>query len=131
MCAVSGIRKLELSNTAKEWTQHRLRKRSALELGWSAWPNAFQLSSAFTSNRHFESAFAAIFSVPAAILRLLSGCCNGGTATFRHIYSVVSYQRLYYHYYRISHQLIVKYINILWVVQCYYCGGGGAKPFSF
>lgn len=56
--------------------------------------------------------------------QLLSGCCNGGVATFRHIYSVVSYQRLYYHYYRISHQLIVKYINILWVVQDY-CGGGG------
>jgi len=34
--------------------------------------------------------------------------------TFRHIYSLVSYQRLYYHYYRISHQLRVKYINILW-----------------
>ena len=64
-----------------------------------------------------------------AVLRL-TGCRNGGVVTFRHIYSLVSYQRLYYHYYRISHQLIVKYINILWVVQ-YYCGGGGAKPFSF
>ena len=61
----------------------------------------------------------------------LTGCCNGETvATFRHIYSVVSYQRLYYHYYRISHQLIVKYINILWVVQ-YYCGGGGWRKTVF
>ena len=70
---------------------------------------------------HFQLAFVP----PVAILRL-TGCCNGGVvATFRHIYSVVSYQRLYYHYYRISHQLIVKYINILWVVEYYYCGGGG------
>ena len=96
---------------------------------WSGWPDArscmallplscFRFQLAFVPRHRHGQRFRCRHS------QLLSGCCNGGVATFRHIYSVVSYQRLYYHYYRISHQLIVKYINILWVVQDY-CGGGG------